>query len=395
VRVFGRALKWGNPKAAGIVIFDETNSHIVRRALPDGYAVTVLSVGPEDLRVSVRIALWAVRLVGRLSFGDAREHPLGTLRGILYQIRCIYLEAYLVTMSPKAVVTFIDNSGPFGWLSKRCRRFPFFAIQNGTRLTYASTDQAYYCQHLFCFGTHEVEQLPRLGYQVENFHPVGSLLASLSFVPPTGLMAEDLDLLVVSTWRGNIGFGQDVQDTMRSMRIMDAYLAEYVGRRRLKAAVILRAEREGEHWRIPELGMTEEEYYKQLYGSAVEIVETNFVTRNIFPLMQRSRVIVSCLSTALLEAFGIGKKVLYCNFTGTNRYHDHLHPAIVTTVAERHAFFDRLDSLFKLSQEEWRRQLGGLQAHYMSNAGDEITSAVIARTIDEVIKRKNENWNSK
>ncbi len=385
MKLFGRELRLGDPGVAEIVIFDDVNSHVVRQALPAGRTVAILKVRPEDVRLGPRTLFHTARLLlCRLSIAEARQHPHGVARGLLFQCRCIYLEACLAAIAPRAVVTFIDNSGPWGWLSRHCRRFPFFAIQNGTRLSYASADRAtYYCQHLFCFGSHETEHFPSLGYRVEQFHPVGSLLASLSFAPAAA-SAEQYDLLVVSTWRGNIGFGQDVQDTMRSMRVMDERLAEYIRARRLKAAVILRAERGAQHWRMAELDATEEDYYREVYGDAIAILDTDFVTRNVFPLMQRSRVIVSCLSTALLEAFGIGKKVLYCNFTGTDRYHDHLAPDLVTTESERGPFFARLDELRRMPDDEYARRFRPLQRHYMSNPA-EPTYRAIATTIDAVI----------
>jgi hypothetical protein len=286
------------------------------------------------------------------------------------------------------VVTYIDNCSRFGWLSKNCHRFPFFAIQNGSRLSYAATDcSGYYVQHLFCYGTHEINLFPKLGYQVENFHPVGSLVASLHFDHRAVNSNEKYDLLVVSTWRGNIGFQQDVKDTMRSMKIMDHLLVQYIRSSGIKAAVILRSERNSKDWTMPEIGMSEENYYRDIYGDCIDIIETDFSKRNIFPLMQQSRVIVSCLSSAPMEAFGIGKKILYCNFTGVGQYHRDIDPSIVTNDDSYESFAKKLDDLLVVSLIEYSQRHQERQKYFMNYPEYRLTHKVISEKIDEIIKK--------
>lgn len=385
MKVIGGEIRLGDPETADIVIFDETNSHIVRKALNKDYSVAVFKARPEEIRIGLKIALCFLRFLGQLHLSDARTRARGFIRGILKQLRCIYIESCLAAMNPKAVVTFIDNDPTFHWLSRNCRLFPLLAIQNGGRLRYASTDSPeYYLQHYFCFGVHEKKVFPEFGYRVENYYPVGSLLASLSFERARRVETNKYDLLIVSTWRGNIGFAQDVKDSMRSMEIMDRLLARYIGSRSIRAAVILRAERNGEHWNVPGIG-TEFDYYKSIYQDCVEIIDTDFAVRNVFPLMQQSHLIVSCLSTALIEAYGTGKKVLYCNFTGTDMYHKDFPPCIVTTDCEWEPFLRKLDELLQQPQAEYQRLHREYARYLMSFPDGSSTEDVIARKIDEVI----------
>jgi hypothetical protein len=46
------------------------------------------------------------------------------------------------------------------------------------------------------------------------------------------------------------------------MKISDNLISKYLSKRNLKAAIILRSERDGEHWYMPEIGSTEEQYFK-------------------------------------------------------------------------------------------------------------------------------------
>ena len=68
---------------------------------------------------------------------------------------------------------------------------------------------------MFCFGQREVNDYPKLGYKVDHFHPVGSLNLSLNFDSQLCNIKPIYDLLVVSCWRGNIGYAKDVEDSMK------------------------------------------------------------------------------------------------------------------------------------------------------------------------------------
>ena len=129
---------------------------------------------------------------------------------------------------------------------------------------------------MFCFGEQQVEQFPKIGYKVDHYYPVGSLLLSNSIETDLNRTYPRYDLLIVSCWRGNIGFQQDVDDSMRSMRIMDVMLSRYLSKRDLRAAVILRAERNSIDWIMPDVGLSEEDYYKSIYSNKLEIIEEIF-----------------------------------------------------------------------------------------------------------------------
>lgn len=344
---------------------------------------------PLEIYFSWKVLFYFFRYLWQIQFRVVAKCSNGVLKGILRQLKYIYLKACLVTINPKAVITFIDNSYSFSWLSKNCRNFPFIAIQNGSRLSYAAPKNfKFFYQHLFCFGMHEVNQFKRLGYEVENIYPVGSLVASLYFDPQVSNIDVEYDLLIVSSWRGNIGFDEDVRDTLNSMKIMDCLLARYVVERGIKAAVILRAERESEHWYIPEIKLNEVEYYRGIYGDTISILETNFSERNIFSAIQKSELIVSCLSTALLEAYGIGKKILYCNFIGKNLYHQDFDRAILTSNKEYEAFSKILDDLLCMSGLEYSKIHKDKKKYYMNFPNDGLTYRNVMERMSEIIEAK-------
>jgi hypothetical protein len=387
MKFFGRTVRFSDPESADIIIFDECNSQYVRKVLNIHNKIAIFKQRPEDLFLGPRTIFELIRSFNQLQFRNLVGQYGGFLSGIRRQLHYLYNLACLVVIDPDAVVTLIDNNESFCWLSKNCRKFPFISIQNGSRLSYAAGDnKEYHSQHFFCFGEHEKCLFPKLGYKVENFYPVGSLIASLHFDYRISDQHEKYDLLVVSSWRGNIGYQKDVKDTMRSMKIMDELLARYIRLKKINASVILRSERSSGHWLMPEVGMSEEDYYYQIYGDCIEIIDTDFTKRNVFPIMQQSHLIVSCLSTALLEAYGIGKKILFCNFTGTDLYHRDIDPIIVTDESDWLKFSSRLDNLFLQKSEDYLRLHKDTMHYYMAFSDDFDSHKTIKSTIDEIIK---------
>jgi len=382
--LFGRRVLFSSPKPCDVLIFDECNSQHVRRVINKKYSIGIFNMRPEDIFFGMGVMVQFSKELLKFSLEEVRKHHRGFLRGVIKQVYYIYLKACLESIKPKAVITFIDTSSVFGLLAKHCDNFPFIAIQNGSRLSYAALpDYNYYVPHYFCFGTHEQELFPKLGYRVDHYYPVGSLVASLHFLPREQV-EEKYDLLIVSSWRGSSDYVQDVQDTMRSMKIMDQLLTRYIKNHEIKAALIYRTMRDCEGWIIPEIGLSEEEYYQEIYGDSIKHIDNS--DRNIFPLMQQSKMVITCLSTAGIEAYGLGKKLLYCNFTGTDLYHQDIADKILTKNSEYTAFSEILDQILSMKQEEYLEEHKERMQYYMSFDAEKSVEARIEAKFDEIIE---------
>ena len=375
-------MHFSKPDSSDIVIFDETNSNLIQGVIPEELTVSICKMRPMEFYITPRIVLSFLGNLRYLKFTNSSESNKSSFYRIFFQLLCIYI---------KAIITSIDNCTKFAWLSENFHLAPCIAIQNGFRLSYDS-DSAdnYYCQHLFCFGEREIVDFPRMNYKVDNFYPVGSLNLSLNFDHQLADSKPVYDLLVVSCWRGNIGYAKDVEDSMKAMRLMDEGLARYLGNRNLKAAVILRSERDSDQWVMPEIGMSEEDYYKSIYGDLIEIIDVNFTERNIYPVMQSAEVIVAGFSTTcLIEAYAMRKKVLYMNFCGNNKYHSDFKPEILFEAHDDKSpsFENRLNALLKISCQEYVMKHEETMKYYM---GDPLDSPKdrIRKEINEIIFSK-------
>ena len=381
-------MHFSKPSTSDVIVFDETNASLIQSVIPKGLTVSIFKMRPMEFYITPRILFSCIRNLKYFTFRNGVASNRGWFYKIFWQLLCIYIKADLISRNPKAIITSIDNSGNFGWLSENYHLAPCVAIQNGFRLTYDSNSQSkYYCQHLFCFGEREVNDYPKLGYKVDHFHPVGSLNLSLNFDSQLCDIKPIYDLLVVSCWRGNIGYAKDVEDSMKAMRLMDETLAQYLQNRDLKTAVIMRSERDSDQWVMPEIGMSEEDYYKSIYGDLIEIIDVNFIERNVYPVMQSAEVIVAGFSTTcLIEAYAMRKKVLYMNFCGSNKYHRDFKSEILFEAHDDKSpsFESRLNDLLEISSQEYVMKHEETMKYYM---GDPLDSPKdrIRKEINEII----------
>jgi hypothetical protein len=384
---------FSKPSSSDVIVFDETNSNQVELVIPESLTVSIFKMRPMDFHITPSIISRFLKNLKYIKFKNSEFSNRSLFYKIFWQLLCAYIKADILSRNPKAIVTFIDNCSKFAWLSENYQLAPCIAIQNGFRLSYdANSMNKYYCQHLFCFGEREIADFPRMGYKVDNFYPVGSLNLSLNFDNQLTDIKPKYDLLVVSCWRGNIGYASDVEDSMKAMRLMDEKLAQYLQNLDLKTAVIMRSERDSDQWVMPEIGMSEEDYYKSIYGDLIEIIDVNFIERNVYPVMQSAEVIVAGFSTTcLIEAYAMRKKVLYMNFCGNNKYHCDFKPEILFEAHDDKSpsFESTLNDLLEISSQEYAMKHEETIKYYMGDRLDS-TEDRIRKKINEFIFSKSD-----
>ena len=388
-----QSFRFKTPIKADVVILDTTNSHFLKKVIDRKSSIFEYETRPPEIWIGIKVIAIFLQKLFSHDLKENIRHSNGIIIGLFKYFRNVYIESMLIFINPKYVITYIDNNELFGWLSKNCKEIPFIAIQNGGRLSYAASGlSGYYCQHLFCFGKHEKDLFPKIGYQVDNFYPVGSLASSLYFNNDLKKHQDKYDLLIVSTWRGNIGFQKDVKDTMRSMKIMDELLAKYINSRNINAAVILRSEENSKHWFMPEIGMSEYDYYKNIYGDSTDLIMNDFSERPIYKLIQESHMVVSVLSTALVEAFGFGKKVLFYNFCESDKYHLDFDPLIVSSNRNFQQFSKEIDDILAMPVDKYKAKYNYLQKYYMSFPTQGSTKDYIKNKISSIVKKELNNY---
>ena len=368
------------PLKSDILVFDEINYEYLKKVLPSGYSITIIKQRPEEIFISREILKGLVHIfIKRFSIKE----------GIKKSLKRSYYESLILSFEPKAVVTIIDNNQMFNYLSKTIKSIPFIAIQNGLRHPFEGSSGTFHVQHYFSFGENEKKYFPKQNMEVENYYPAGSFINSIFSIKNTE--DEKFDILIVSCWRGNIGYGKDVKDSMNSMKIFDDLMSKYISKRNLKVAVILRNEREGEHWYIPEIKMNEEQYFKNIYPKNIEIIDVDFKKKNIYDLINKSDLIISSFgTTTLLEAYGIGKKILYTIFCDDEIYHEIFDPSIKCINPESKYFDNKLDEIISIDKDQYHREHKKNMEFYMNQPKPD-TLKYIKSKINEIISKHSKN----
>jgi len=304
-------------------------------------------------------------------------------RGIISQLWRIYILCIIKLVKPKIIITLIDDSPVFHWLSKNYKGPQFMAVQNGSRIKtqLMNVKEPYNIQHFFCFGNHDKENYEKMRFEVENYYPIGSLLASYYGNKKHSIK---YDICLVSSWRGNLDNSIDVQMTMKSMKILDGFLSKYNNTRNVKIGIVLRSEPNSEHRDVPIYG-DEKKYFETIYGKNIELIDPLFTQRNIYKVMDQSNIIISFGSTAAIEAFGFRKKVLLCDFTSTDLYNDY-DQIILFKENNYNLFEEQLDRLRKIPQEEYEEKIVQYASYLMNYDPNKPTHLFIRQKIQSFLQ---------
>jgi surface carbohydrate biosynthesis protein len=387
LRNFFRRLKFSIPKHSDFIIFDEVHSQYLLKIINKRHSVYIIKQRPPDYFINFSLIGISLTSLPKLSLVKIYNHPRGILVGVLSEVRLIYYRSLILLIQPKAVVTFIDNNIIFNELSQSLKTISFIGIQNGLRLVHEKA-RNYHVQHLFSFGNNESTYFKNIGYEVEKFYPCGSFIASEHLRNKEEPLSNKYDILIVSCWRGNIGYPIDQVDSMNSMREMDILISKYIKKNNIKAAVAFRNERDGVHWFVPEIGKNEEEYFLDIYGNCVDLIDVDFKSRNIYSLITKSSLIVSGFSTSvLLDAYGFQKKIMYYNFTNKDIYHSIFDDSIVSSNSNFESFSKELDKLIQIKQSDYVNQHSFNMKHYMGFPEDYNLTKFISTKIDQIIEK--------
>lgn len=305
------------PPRCDIIVFDEAKYYMMTKILQD-LPHFIYGVRPEKIYISPRI-IWACLKSFRLLDSCDLIVRNSRIRTVLAKIRWCYRLGLFTCINPKIIITFVDNNSIFHWLCKNYQNAEFFAIQNGNRLVNEmSGGNKHFHKNLFCFGNYEKDLYDRFGHHVERYYPVGSLLGGYYKYRRQEENIEIYDICVVSTLSRGRRLNVKSWGFWESFDLMNEFVARYSNEYGLRVAVLLYTPN-GEDLIRPDYS-GEKCYFRKLFGSDVELIERDTENFTTYRARDRSHIVIGQATTAVREAFGWGKKVLYCDFTGTNRF---------------------------------------------------------------------------
>ncbi len=360
-----RRICWRNPAAADVVVFDREGGDFLARTVLADIPHQIMLVRGERYFFGWRVLLAFFAGLRRIDWNWIWHDPRGSLRAIPGELYKIYLWAYLSALAPKTVLTFIDNNWHFMWLSRNYPQARFYAIQNGVRSALNLIDEVPPKPHfahvmnmpaLFCFGEYERDFYTRLEQRVDEFIPIGSLRADWYRLRIAPQPAERLyDLCLISQWLIDmLDGGPAFPDIQQSLLVLDDYLVRYLDETGVRLCIALRSS-----------DPRERNYFERVYGSRAVVVERDPVSMASYRAIDQSEVALAMDSTILREAYGWGKKTLFCNYSGNevNRSSPVVDLCYLDT-ADYEQFSRRLNLLRGMTQEHYR-DIVSVNAHYL------------------------------
>lgn len=304
-------------------------------------------------------------------------NPLIILKTI-FNYRGNLWSAYLITIidlvSPKVILTVIDNSIKFFEIAKKLQSkdLHFFAIQNGARydlkrhlfkfkkkLLKEDMTRKFFIPNFFCFGEFEVDDYKNKNINVQNFLPVGSLrLANFMLEKEINLKQKNYlyDILLVSdgiTQETDQNFGTE-GEVVRMAKFIK-YTIKYASENRKRIIFSLKRLNSTRNNLEQELkfykkNLNDFEYDYLISNSTINFKKSKYLT---YELMLKSNVTMSSFSTLLRENLSIGRKSLSVNFMENNIFDFPLEGLCKLINCDYDKFQNKLNAILEMNEEDF------------------------------------------
>lgn len=338
-----KKLKIETPKKADVAIYDKEGIDFLSCCVLDGIEHTVLNARQEYFYFNPKIIF--------LSFLRLNYRKLINPKTFFKELYKAYSLACLTAISPKVVLTFIDNNPLFYSLSKSYPQAVFYAIQNGNRIindisSYESTDlknlsdEPYDNENsanVICFGKNEINYYRTYGVSNDNCYPLGSLKGSYYKHFLTKSNSEQKYIICyVSQYRKSEMNGSTFSKLESGVNIINTYLNLFLKDTGSKICIAMAGDTSDEY-----------NYYKNIFGDNA-IIQPKISLFSTYNLMCESQVIVTFFSTAAIEALGWGKKILLCNFFGYSEYIFNISDICTVNTDDYNVFKNKLCNLIQM-----------------------------------------------
>jgi|GEM_PF-2566525 len=342
---FFKNISLKNPKKSSVLIYDRVQSDTLIKTILTDIDYSVLPVRNEFFYLSPQIVFKMIKKIDIF--------PLFPIKNFISKLYRSYLMSVIEYIDPLIVVTFIDNDPMFSWLSKKYTHAQFYAIQNAIRSKSDFTELKnpdgsivyYSLPHFICFGQNDVDEYLTYGHTIDHAHCVGSLKGSYykyggNYEP----VKIKYDICLVSQYRIAIFQGLQHQHFKDASTKFHFFLNSFLESNPLRVCVALSAEASDDEY----------EYFEKMFGNKVTLIRQNVQNfMSTYAAMDSSEVIVTLNSTAALEAFGWGKKVMFCDFRGMGNYEFFHRYQFSLQKANYTEFEYKLKSLLEMKNEDF------------------------------------------
>lgn len=372
-------IRFKNPIQSDILIYDKNGENIIRDAVLNGNKYTVLHVRGEKYFISVRIIINMMK-----KYRILRNNTKSKIaKNIKEKLRQSYYLSYIEIANPKIIIAFIDNSYLFFNLSRYYKKAQFIAIQNGTRAIFdlnRGKVRNFYRSIIFSFGNWEKDLFRKYGINTANVIPIGSIKGGYYKYELSKIEEKKYDICLISQFRERIIFGNDYSAIKENITRLSFSLSKFHNKNNHYSLCVA----------CNSAHDLEINYYKKYFPEA--FITKNFKQRRGFltyKMMDMSDVLLTFDSTAAFEAFGWGKKVLFCNFVGIkDRYYPLPEMCSINTI-NYEIFNKKLTNLLTMDYNEYGNKCKDYFKYFVNCDPFNPPHHIIGKTIDKILNDKN------
>ena len=291
----------------------------------------------NDLKYVVEEFNYTVLITRVENFNELNLNPK-ILFKTLFNFRGKIVNAYLISLikeiSPKIILTNIENSWKFSEIAKVLKdKYKFFAIQQGMRYDFKryehqfrqgidkkNMNKIFFIPNLLCFGDYEIDQYKKFGIQVNNFYPVGSLrLANFIHLNKTDITKTNYQYAIclisdsmVLHFDKKFGTKNDIERFGKYLRFIIKYVRENNKKFICAFAKIHSSKKILEDELLFYKTFLEQDDYNFLIeNSSLNFNKDRYLT---YDLMLKSNLSISAFSALIREHMSIGRKAISINF---------------------------------------------------------------------------------
>lgn len=323
---FYKRLVFKNLKKSKVVIYDEVRKELMEFILPKNTKKYLIKIRPSEYILNIGFNyIFIKNTIKNLTYF---ENYIGInffsfLKIFLIFLKDMRIKTIIDITNPDLILTFNDNNPRLGRvINKYFIDKEFIAIQNGCRNTWESGPKCIHFDY-FAFSSLEKNNLISSGWKIRKYHNVGSLNASINFLEASKKKVPIVrDILIVSSWRGNIKIDDDYIEQMDAMTKMNELLKKFIDKNsNLKVSILLRSEKNSIHWHIPYYDLNEENYYKSIFGKRINLINNEMIGKTCYFETLRSKLSVGFLSSVIYESSIYGLNAMYLNPLNHDSYH--------------------------------------------------------------------------
>lgn len=303
-----KGIRIKDPSRSDVLVFDYEGSKVLKETILGGIPHSILYTRYEIFYFGPQIILKIIK-----NFFVTELHVKFSI-SIVGRLYLLYLFSCVEHISPKVVITWVDDSRSFHYVSRHYKRAAFYAVSNGFRYEYPvvipKNGYKISMPHFICYGDFEVDLYKKYGHKIDRYHTVGPVIGSYFMTEKAkDINSNKYDLCLVSQCEPTIIKGIVYPEIRNAIVKLDEFLSRYIEEFDLTLCIALRS-----------TDPVELDYFRKAYGTRALFSEKANDWLATYRAMAESDTIVVFDSTAAVEAYGWGKKVLFTNFSGTDRY---------------------------------------------------------------------------